>query len=184
MPDSSTDADDPPGCLDIALANQQSAHPVDEDLLLRAVRCVLEDSPFRRAAVSVAVVDDATIRELNRRYLDHDRPTDVLSFVLEREDDRLDGEVILSADTAAATGPEYGWSAAEEQLLYAIHGTLHLVGYDDRSDDDARQMRAAEDRYLRRLGVELPARGPDALPLGEESLWARSCHEEGGESAP
>jgi probable rRNA maturation factor len=118
----------------------------------------LRDSEFSSAAISLAVVDDDTIHELNQRHLEHDWPTDVLSFVLEDNGDHLDGEVILSADTAAAAAEELGNSAAQEQLLYVIHGTLHLVGYDDKSDADAREMRAAEARYLHEFGVELSRR--------------------------
>ena len=55
----------------------------------------------------------------------------MLSFVLESSNGCLEGEVIVSADRAAAVAPKYGWSAADELLLYVIHGTLHLVGYDD-----------------------------------------------------
>ena len=79
----------------------------------------------------MAVVDDPTIRRLHREYLGEDSPTDVMSFVLERADDYLEGEVVVSAETACAAAPEYGWPAADELLLYVIHGTLHLVGYDD-----------------------------------------------------
>ncbi len=117
----------------LRLSNQQSRHPVDEAQLIEAATAVLQDSAFSSAAISLAVVDDATIHELNRRYLDHDWPTDVLSFVLEDDGDHLEGEVILSADTAAAAAAEVGWPAADEQLLYVIHGMLHLVGYDDKS---------------------------------------------------
>src|SRR3972149_2500974 len=97
MPHGSMDPDNSSGGLDIALANHQSAHPVDEHRLLRAARHILQDSLFRCATVSLAVVDEETIHELNRRYLNHDWPTDVLSFVLERHDGRVEGEVILSA---------------------------------------------------------------------------------------
>ena len=159
------DPDEPPGDFDVALANRQSAHPVDEPRLLTAVRSILTDAAgLERATVSVAVVDDATIHELNRRFLNHDWPTDVLSFVLDETDGSLEGEIILSADTAAASAPEFGWSAADEQLLYVIHGTLHLVGYDDQTDVAAAEMRAAEARYLERLGVRFPL-----LPEGERT---------------
>lgn len=140
----------------ISLANEQSAHPVDAERLQAAVRSVLEDSEFTSAAISVAVVDDATIHALNRRYLEHDWPTDVLSFVLEQRDGHLEGEVVISADTAAAAAAEVGWSAAEEQLLYVIHGTLHLAGYGDKSPDEAARMRAAEKDYLLKLDIEEP----------------------------
>lgn len=139
----------------VSLANEQAAHPVDAQRLQAAVRAVLEDSPYTSAAISVAVVDDATIHELNRRFLAHDWPTDVLSFVLDQRDGHLEGEIVISAETAAAAAPEAGWSAAEEQLLYVIHGSLHLVGLDDRSPEDAAQMRAAEELHLRKLGIEV-----------------------------
>jgi probable rRNA maturation factor len=82
----------------------------------------------------------------------------VLSFVLEDDGDHLEGEVILSADTAATAADEHGHSAAEEQLLYVIHGMLHLVGHGDKSEAEAQEMRAAEARYLQQFGVELTRR--------------------------
>ena len=180
-PHGSMDPDHSSDGVEILLANRQSAHPVDEDRLVAAARCVLQDSPFGSASVSLAVVDDSTIHELNRRYLDHDWPTDVLSFVLDQHDDRLEGEVIVSADTAAAAAGEFGWSAADELLLYTIHGMLHLVGYDDKSDDDVREMRAAEQRYLRQLGVD----SPRAAPTGAGGPGIDAGHrDEGGNSAP
>src|SRR5436190_1592837 len=116
----------------IALSNQQSRHAVDEQKLREAALAVLNNSAFSSAAISIAVVDDATIHELNRRHLDHDWPTDVMSFVLEDNNGHLEGEVIISADTAAAAAEELGCTADREQLLYLIHGMLHLVGYRDK----------------------------------------------------
>src|SRR3990170_27030 len=129
--------------FELSLANQQSAHAVDEGRLLDAARRVLADSRFASAMISLAVVDDATIHALNRQFLNHDWPTDVLSFVLEEREGHLNGEVVLSADTAAAAAvSDGGWMPAEEQLLYVIHGVLHLVGFDDQTEADARLMRA------------------------------------------
>jgi probable rRNA maturation factor len=142
----------------IAISNEQSRHAVNESQLIAAATAVLEDSEFTSAAISLAVVDDETIHELNRRHLDHDWPTDVLSFVLEDDGDNLEGEVILSADTAATVADELGNLPAEEQLLYVIHGMLHLVGYDDKSDADAQVMRNAEAHYLQQFGARLSRR--------------------------
>ncbi len=142
----------------IALSNQQSTHAVDEPRLIQAAEAILHDSPYFSANISLAIVDDATIHELNRRHLKHDWPTDVLSFALEDDDTHLEGEVILSADTAATTAEELGIAAGDEQLLYVIHGMLHLVGYGDKSADEAKEMRAAEARYMKQLGVEMTQR--------------------------
>jgi probable rRNA maturation factor len=144
--------------FDVALINRQSRHAVDEQQLCAAVRAVLHGSDLATANISVAVVDDAAIHALNRQYLEHDWPTDVLSFLLEEGGGHVEGEVILSADTAATAAAESGWPAAAEQLLYVIHGTLHLVGYRDKTAADAQSMRAAEARYLLQFGFEPPRR--------------------------
>ena len=150
------DHDNAHGEFAVSVANKQVQHVVNEGQLADAVRAVLGQSRFSSANVSLAVVDDSTIHELNRRYLNHDWSTDVLSFTLEEADDRLEGEVIISADTAAEAAAEAGWAPAAEQLLYAVHGTLHLVGYRDKTAAEAQSMRAAEAALLRQFGFEPP----------------------------
>lgn len=146
--------DDRCGEFEIALVNEQSRHPADEGQLCEAARAVLRDSEFESASISIAVVTDVTIHALNRQYLDHDWPTDVLSFVLDDQDGHLEGEVVISADTAAAAAAEFGWAPAAEQLLYVIHGMLHLIGYRDETPADIQEMRLAEAKYLRQVGFE------------------------------
>jgi len=140
--------------LRIELANDQDRHPVDENRLRLAVRRVLEDEAVGRAVISLAVVDDSAMHLLNRKYLGHDEPTDVLSFVLEESPDELEGEIIVSADTAAATAQRFGWTVADEILLYVVHGALHLVGYDDTSPAAMAEMRAKEQIYLAEFGLK------------------------------
>jgi probable rRNA maturation factor len=143
--------------FEVSLANEQASHAVDEARLIEAVTAVVRDSVFVSARISLAVVDDATMQTLNRQYLNHDWPTDVLSFVLDDDHNHLEGEIILSADTAAANAAELGCPAAAEQLLYAIHGALHLVGYRDKSKQEIDEIRSAETRYLQQFGVATPA---------------------------
>jgi probable rRNA maturation factor len=140
--------------IQVALANEQLLLDFDAIALERAVRAVFEDARLAEATVSLAVVDDPTIQALHRHYLELDTPTDVLSFLLEQTDRHLEGEVIVSAETALRSAPHYGWPAHHELTLYAIHGALHLVGYDDLDPEDRRQMRAAEQRILARCGIE------------------------------
>jgi probable rRNA maturation factor len=139
--------------IEIACANQQTTHSADETRLTDAARLVLTEEGVADANLSLAVVDDPTIHALNRRYLQHDYPTDVISFVLDPGPPRLEGEVIVSADTAAAVSTRFGWKFEDELLLYVIHGTLHLVGYDDLTEAAQLQMRTAERRYLLRFGL-------------------------------
>jgi probable rRNA maturation factor len=116
--------------------------------------------------LSLAVVDDPTIHQLNLQYRKHDGPTDVLSFALESDDDHLEGEVIVSADRAATCAPRFGWSVEDELTLYVTHGVLHLVGYDDQSPEDRARMTARECYHLARLGLDPLCRGPAECPPG------------------
>lgn len=120
------------------------------------VLAILSDHGIQRGELSLAIIDDQTMHTLNREHLQHDYPTDVLSFLLERTDDALDGEVIVSCETAARMAPDFGWSAQDELLLYFVHGCLHLVGYDDHSDEDRTAMRQQEAKYLVQADVSLP----------------------------
>ncbi len=140
----------------VTLSNEQSEHVIDTSQLKQAVELVLSDSPYATGEVHVVVVDDPTIHALNRQFLNHDYPTDVLSFVMEETEVSLEGEIIVSADTAAASAKDYNWTRADELLLYVIHGTLHLVGYRDKTPDEVVEMRTAEKRFLTKLGITIP----------------------------
>lgn len=137
----------------ISLAVECTRLEVDAARLRRAVEIILRAADVRQATISLAVVDDPTIHELNRRYLQHDYATDVLSFVLEQDDNTLEGEVIVSADTAATTADRLNCAGADELLLYVVHGTLHLVGYDDLEPELRAIMRERERAVLAQLGV-------------------------------
>jgi probable rRNA maturation factor len=151
--DHDNDQEPPERRHQISLTNETDT-AVDAELIERAVRWALDDTPYDEATVSIAVVDDETIHELNRQFLAHDYPTDVLSFTLEDDPPRLEGEIVVSVDTARQNAVEAGWLPAKELLLYVIHGTLHLAGYLDKSPEDDADMRAAEAAVLARLGVE------------------------------
>ena len=159
------DGEPPERGLVILIADQQSTLPIDEELLQDAVKAVFRQSVYSSGMVSIAVVDDPTIHQINREFLEHDYPTDVLSFVLEDRAPHLEGELIVSTDTAIENAVEYGWSASNELLLYVIHGALHLVGYRDKHDDDISEMRAAEEEILKQLNISRP----DADPRWEAS---------------
>ena len=157
----------------IEIANEQNRHAIPLQKLRSAAREVLTGEGIRSATISLAIVDDSTMHQLNRKYLRHDYPTDVLSFVLERDDETLDGEIIVSADTATRSCDEYGWSAENELMLYVIHGLLHLVGFDDHAPADRRRMREKEAEYLTRLRI-VPANGTRPRDVDRQPGRART----------
>ncbi|MBQ7028854.1 MAG: rRNA maturation RNase YbeY [Thermoguttaceae bacterium] len=145
------------------LDERETETPIDFERMERAVAKILADAGVERGRMEIVVLDSEPMRETNVQFLGHDYPTDVLAFALEDdlENGLLEGNVLVCPDVAAERAPEFGWDAAEELLLYVIHGALHLVGYDDHSPEDAPTMRAKEREYLAFVGVEVP-QTPDA----------------------
>jgi probable rRNA maturation factor len=124
-------------------------------LRARAVR-MLRELGRPKAELSIALVDDATIAELNARYRGVAGATDVLSFSLlegahaERRGALL-GDVVVSVETAAVQARRARRTLDDEVLRLLIHGTLHLVGHDHEHRDEARRMRAEERRIWKAL---------------------------------
>lgn len=141
--------------LTIEVNDEGQSHQVDRARLKKAVRHVLQEAGIQSAEVSIAVVNDERMQELNRQYLQHDFPTDVLSFLLDSDPEQhsLEGQLIVSADYAAREALRYGWSAGDELLLYVLHGCLHLVGHDDTTPAAKQAMRQAESHHLAQFGL-------------------------------
>ena len=112
-------------------------------------RWLAEVAPARaRGHVTVALVSDAEVRALNLRYRRKDSPTDVLSFPYDEPDGPV-GDVIISIDRALAQAAERGHSLQRELELLALHGALHVCGYDHETDDG--EMERIERRLRRKL---------------------------------
>ncbi len=110
------------------------------------VERVLTGEKIGEARVSVVLVDDSEIHSLNKKFLDHDRTTDVISFPMDEE--ILDGEIYISVDTAERQAAEYNVSLANELMRLAAHGTLHLTGYGDLTKKEKILMQKLENKYL------------------------------------
>jgi rRNA maturation RNase YbeY len=113
--------------------------------------------PVRRSLteMSVALVGDRTMSRLHERFMNLSGPTDVLSFPLE-SDARgrvTSGEIVVCVPHALREAHARGIPPRSEVLLYALHGMLHLAGFDDRTDPGFRAMHRTEDRILSRLGL-------------------------------
>ena len=130
-----------------------SLDDLDEEKVRTAVEATLK-AEGREGDISVALVDDATIHDLNREYLAHDYPTDVLSFDLSALPGELAGEVIVSVEYARREAAERDIDPVAETLFYYVHGTLHILGWDDESDDDRRRMLERQRDILADLGFE------------------------------
>lgn len=105
--------------------------------------------------LSLALVGDRRMAHLHEQFMGIPGPTDVLTFPLEedRKGRVTSGEVVVCVPEARRRAKEHGVTVERELLLYALHGMLHLCGYDDRTDADFRTMHRTEDQILAQLGV-------------------------------
>ena len=143
----------------ISIASPQELVAIDRGRMREIVRAVLREEGISEAEISLAFVHNPAIHQLNRRYLGHDEPTDVLSFPMsDPGSKRLTGELVIGAEVAQIEAESRGHDVQAELALYVIHGLLHLCGYDDKSSSDAQKMRERERHYLRLLGI------PDISP--------------------
>ena len=126
---------------------------LDEEALKKLLTKVLQREGKNRARVSVALVDDRTIAGLNRRYLGRRGPTDVLAFPFNEGPGvgRDLGEIVISVETARKVARRRKKSIKKEIYLYAVHGLLHLLGFDHKTPNEAKEMRKKEIEALANL---------------------------------
>jgi probable rRNA maturation factor len=137
----------------VKIANQQEFVPLDWQKLRETATAVLEGEGITEAKVTLAFVDNPTIHRLNKQFLQHDEPTDVLSFPMSDPSAKLlEGDIVIGVEVAQSTAAERGHDVAAEMALYVIHGLLHLCGHDDHEDADRATMRERERMYLKLLG--------------------------------
>ena len=148
------------------IINQETTEPrlnkATRDALLRIAQRVLEAYGREEAEVGITLTDEETIHRLNREWRGVDAPTDVLSFALDEGepmpptgDDNLPellGDVVICLPIAFRQAAEYGHSRTREVLYLAVHGLLHLLGYDHQTPEEQRRMRQAEEEFLTAAG--------------------------------
>lgn len=136
-----------------------------EDLLNVAAKKL---SVEKNAEVSITVVSNEKIREINREYRDKDKVTDVISFAIEDDEDDLLkefdmegisiprdlGDIFISYEKAVEQAEEYGHSVERELGFLMVHGFLHLNGYDHMTDEDEKRMFALQEEILKEYGLK------------------------------
>ena len=160
-----------PVMFEINVTDQQDLLEVDLDRIETIARDLLTHEQVVRAEISIALIDSQTMQHLNNTHLGHDYDTDVLSFLLDSAPEMnaqtiprgagkaIEGEVLVSTKIAQqAAAAEHDWDVAHEVALYVVHGLLHLLGYDDLSEEERRTMQARERLHLARWDLVPPGR--------------------------
>jgi rRNA maturation RNase YbeY len=135
----------------VILVDREGSAAGEHRRLRRAVRTVLAAEGWARA-VELVLVSGREMRRLNRDFHGVDATTDVLSFRFDEGARGPGGAIVISVRRARGEARSRGKSWRSELALYAVHGALHLAGYDDRTGPARRRMRARERHHLAALG--------------------------------
>jgi probable rRNA maturation factor len=144
-----------------------------DELARRAAEAAVAESAYPQLArgerpveISVTLTGDEQVRELNAKWRSKDQPTNVLSFPMADEQDfssttlsqseLLLGDIILASGVCAREANHKGVTLEQHATHLLVHGTLHLLGHDHATDDEAEDMEAREVRALARLGIADP----------------------------
>lgn len=147
--------------MEVLISNLQEKINFDqkmEQLIERVVNKTLEEKGLTKdGEVSIALVDNLYIQELNNKYRQLDKPTDVLSFPMDGVDEEADylvlGDIIISLEKALEQAEDYGHSLEREVAFLTVHGMLHLLGYDHEEEAERNLMENEQKAILDLLGV-------------------------------
>lgn len=151
--------------MELLIRNEQDNIDVTEEMEQLFKKLVLEvlkhEGINLDSEVSLLLVDDESIRELNLSYRGMDKATDVLSFAMNEEidgapefisaEENILGDIVISLETAQRQASEYGHSLDRELGFLTVHGMLHLLGYDHMGEQDTAIMRQKEEQILNSL---------------------------------
>ena len=133
-----------------------AALPEAEALALAAAEATLASEGAVGEGVSLLLTDDAAVRDLNRRFRQQDKPTNVLSFPAPQNPERFLGDVALAYGVCVREASEQGKPLANHLQHLVAHGVFHLLGYDHETDAQAAEMEGLERAVLAGLGVPDP----------------------------
>ncbi|NLN14922.1 MAG: rRNA maturation RNase YbeY [Tissierellia bacterium] len=144
--------------MEVYIDNRQPIQIDDkiEEIIKRVVKeSLLVEGLGLDYEVSVSLVDNEEIQQLNREYRGVDRPTDVLSFPLEDEFGLLPilGDIVISIEKAKEQAEEFNHSLEREIAYLTAHSMLHLMGYDHMEEEEKKAMRSKEKEVMKRLGI-------------------------------
>ena len=145
---------------EIMIFNQTNEDIPELDLVKKVLEFGMKKEKLNNTSFNVIIVDNNYIHELNKKYRDIDRETDVITFALEDEDSvklpgdmRILGDIYISIDKARSQAIEYGHSFEREICFLAVHGFYHLLGYDHMNEEEEKVMFGKQEEVLSEYGI-------------------------------
>ncbi len=141
--------------MKVEIADLQKHFKIKNSKIEHVVKEIL-GKKSNSAKLSFAFVDNNEIKKLNKKYFGLNEVTDVIAFPLNNHKNALNGEIVVSVETAVDTAVKEKIDVEGEIVLYVVHGILHLLGYRDGNRDDAEIMHEKESSILKTLGYNIP----------------------------
>jgi rRNA maturation RNase YbeY len=138
-----------PGSVEVAVVRKYPvpAELTDERIADLITHCLIEEAATGNWQVAAAFMDDSEMRFLHAQFMNDPESTDILTFPYD-DPDTSGGDIAICVPVAAEQAMDNGTSLADELAFLLLHGVLHLVGYDDQSDDDRSVMLARQQAIL------------------------------------
>ena len=134
--------------MNIALQNLQHKYPIPTKTILQASQKVCHWLKLKHQEISIVFVGPLRMRHINKKYLNHDYETDVITFDLDQG-----AEIIICPKIASTQAKLFNQRLSDELLLYVVHGLLHLAGFDDHDPKDIKTMRLMETKLINKLNA-------------------------------
>ena len=139
----------------INILNELSSDlPLKNKAIKTIVVVILEHYKIYSYSINVVAVGDETLRKMKKKYFNKNLYTDVISFLLEKNSNFIEGEVYICPKVIKVNAPEYASSFKKEFARVVIHGILHLLGYEDETDEQKKEMRNTENKFLKELNYD------------------------------
>lgn len=139
--------------LRIRITNLNRRRRIQGAALKKTVLRVLRSYGNKEALIDITIVGNRKIKALNKKYMGKDVPTDVISFLLDKDEqgrkDRLVGDIYISSDMAAKNARRFKTKLGKELFRYVIHGVLHLLGFDDETLKEKNRIEKLEEKFLK-----------------------------------
>ena len=142
--------------MNVVIASRQRARKVNRRLLKQITTALLDELKIENAELGINLVAATEMTRLNKKYLRHAGPTDVITFDYRNSELQLHGEIFICVDEAVLQARRFGTSWQSEIVRYVVHGILHLLGHDDRRVAGRRRMKCEENRLVCELSRRFP----------------------------
>lgn len=135
--------------IEISVANESGETSPNPDAVIQLLTSVFVEATVKAAEINLIFTDDDYLSELKKQFFDLDQFTDVIAFRMnDYSEESVEGEIYISLPRARENAAEFGEPYGREVGRLIIHGGLHLLGYDDQTEDEKAEMRANEEKFL------------------------------------